>query len=59
MNLYARPETMNMKDRAQTLEVNSPAPEFTLPAANRPQHFSLRDLVLSGTVVLEFLRGTW
>jgi hypothetical protein len=48
-----------MKHRTQTLEVNSPALEFTLPAANRPQHFSLRDLVSSGTLVLEFLRGTW
>ncbi|HZQ19710.1 MAG TPA: hypothetical protein VFA90_13400 [Terriglobales bacterium] len=48
-----------MLDRTQTLRVGSPAPEFAVSAANREGMFSLRQLVSQGTVILEFLRGTW
>jgi peroxiredoxin len=48
-----------MSARTQTLEVNSHAPDFTLSAANRPQRFSLSELLSVGALVLEFLRGTW
>jgi hypothetical protein len=48
-----------MKDHTQTLQIGSPAPEFTLTAANREETFSLSDLISRGPLILEFLRGTW
>jgi hypothetical protein len=48
-----------MRDRTETLVAGSRAPEFELAAANREGAFSLRGLLTHGTVVLEFLRGTW
>jgi peroxiredoxin len=44
---------------SSTLEVGARAPEFTLAAANREGSVSLGELVTRGTVILEFLRGTW
>ena len=34
-------------------------PDFTLSAANRPGTFHLSEILNSGPVVVEFLRGTW
>jgi hypothetical protein len=34
-------------------------PGFTLRAANRDQEFALPDLLARGSLVIEFLRGTW
>jgi peroxiredoxin len=48
-----------MKDRTDTLAIGSLAPDFSLEAANRPGSFTLADLVSQGSLVLEFLRGTW
>ena len=48
-----------VRNRTETLEVGSPAPEFSLGAANREGVFTLGSLRLGGTLVLEFLRGTW
>ena len=48
-----------MKDRTETLEVGSRAPNFSLGAANREGIFTLDDLLAKGTLILEFLRGTW
>ncbi|MBV8894634.1 MAG: hypothetical protein JO266_22105 [Acidobacteria bacterium] len=48
-----------MQDRTQTLWVGSLAPDFSLPAGNREAEFSLRTLLEDGTVILEFVRGTW
>ena len=48
-----------MKNQTETLSVGSPAPLFTLPAANREGSFSLHDLISRGAVIVEFLRGTW
>ncbi|MGB9075008.1 MAG: hypothetical protein WCC22_20405 [Terriglobales bacterium] len=48
-----------MKDRTDTLETRSRAPEFSLGAANREGTFSLAGLLERGTLILEFLRGTW
>jgi hypothetical protein len=39
--------------------VGSRAPEFSLAAANREETFSLAGLLEQGTLILEFLRGTW
>lgn len=44
---------------SSTLKVGDTAPEFTLPAANLPQSVSLRVLLKSAPVIVEFLRGTW
>lgn len=41
------------------LTVGARAPDFTLPAANQPDSVSLYGLLKRGTVVVEFLRGTW
>jgi hypothetical protein len=49
----------NLRDRTDTLEVGSPAPGFSLAAANREGIFSLAQLLARGTLILEFLRGTW
>jgi peroxiredoxin len=48
-----------MKDRTDTLEVGSRAPQFSLAAANREGSFSLSGLLARGKIILEFLRGTW
>ncbi len=48
-----------MQNRTETLEVGSQAPEFSLSAANQDGQFSLRGLIEQGTLILEFLRGTW
>jgi peroxiredoxin len=48
-----------MRDHTETLQVGSQAPKFSLPAANREGEFSLSQLLQSGNLILEFLRGTW
>ena len=48
-----------MKNRTETLDVGSRAPEFSLDAANREGQISLKDLLAQGHLVLEFIRGTW
>ena len=48
-----------MKDRTETLEIGSIAPGFSLLAANRVGTFTLDGLLAQGTLILEFLRGTW
>jgi peroxiredoxin len=49
----------NMKNRTDTLEVGSRAPDFSLTAANREGTFNLAGLLAKGALILEFLRGTW
>ena len=48
-----------MRDQTETLRVGLRAPDFALPAANREGTISLESLLSKGTVILEFLRGTW
>jgi peroxiredoxin len=50
-----------VKDRTDTLEVGSKAPEFSLSAANREGVFTLAGFLAQGQspLILEFLRGTW
>jgi peroxiredoxin len=48
-----------MKNQTETLRIGSPAPAFTLDAANSDAKFSLSDLIARGAAVVEFLRGTW
>ena len=48
-----------MQERTETLRVGDRAPEFTLPAANRDESFSLSQMRQRGPVILEFVRGTW
>lgn len=48
-----------MKNRTDTLEAGARAPEFSLGAANREGTFTLSGLLERGTLILEFLRGTW
>jgi peroxiredoxin len=48
-----------MKNRTDTLEIGSRAPDFSLEAANAGGTFALSELLSQGTLVLEFLRGTW
>jgi peroxiredoxin len=48
-----------MKNQTETLSVGSPAPLFTLPAANREGSLSLSDQISRGALIVEFLRGTW
>jgi peroxiredoxin len=48
-----------MKDRTVTLAIGSRAPDFSLQAVNREGTFTLAGLLAQGTVILEFLRGTW
>ena len=50
---------LNMKNRTETLEIGSRAPDFSLGAANREGTFTLGGLLAQGTLILEFLRGTW
>ena len=56
---YSLTVEIEMADRTETLTVGSRAPEFSLVAANREESFSLSALRAQGTVILEFLRGTW
>jgi hypothetical protein len=46
-------------NRTDTLEIGSRAPDFALMAANRDGKFTLGSLLEHGTLILEFLRGTW
>jgi hypothetical protein len=48
-----------MQERTETLALGSRAPQFSLFAANREGSFSLSGLVAQGSLVIEFLRGTW
>jgi peroxiredoxin Q/BCP len=50
-----------LKDRTKTLEIGSRAPDFSLRAANRKSDevFTLAGFMAQGTLILEFLRGTW
>jgi hypothetical protein len=48
-----------MKNRTETLEIGSTAPNFSLGAANREGTFTLDGLVAQGKLLLEFVRGTW
>ena len=48
-----------MKNCTDTLEIGSRAPAFSLEAANREATFALDGLLAKGTLILEFLRGTW
>lgn len=50
---------MQMKDRTETLEIGSRAPDFSLAAANREGAFTLAGFLARGPLILEFLRGTW
>jgi hypothetical protein len=50
---------LNMKNRTETLELGSRAPDFSLGAANREGTFTLAGLLAQGMLILEFLRGTW
>lgn len=50
---------LGMKNRTETLEIGSRSPEFSLAAANRKGTFTLGGLLAQGTLILEFLRGTW
>jgi hypothetical protein len=48
-----------VKNRTDTLEIGSLAPEFSLGAANREGIFTLGGLLAQRKLILEFLRGTW
>jgi hypothetical protein len=48
-----------MEDSTDTLSLGSPAPMFTLSAANREGSFSITPLISRGALIVEFLRGTW
>jgi len=48
-----------MKNLTETLGIGSRAPEFLLAAANQDREFSLATLRARGSVIVEFLRGTW
>jgi len=50
---------LNMRNRTETLEIGSRAPDFSLGAANREGTFTLGGLLEQGALILEFLRGTW
>jgi len=50
---------VTVKNRTDTLEVGSQAPEFSLSAANREGSVTLAGLRERGPVIVEFLRGTW
>jgi hypothetical protein len=50
---------LSMQNRTDTLEIGSRAPDFSLGAANREGTFTLSGLIEKGTLILEFLRGTW
>jgi len=48
-----------MLDRTETLVVGARAPEFSLEAANRDGILTLSGFLKRGSLILEFLRGTW
>ncbi len=48
-----------MPMKSSTLQVGHKAPDFTLLAANLPQSVALTELLKSGPMIVEFLRGTW
>ena len=48
-----------MRNRTETLEIGSRAPDFSLRAANREGKFTLGAFIERGPLILEFLRGTW
>lgn len=48
-----------MQDYTATLQVGGRAPEFKLRAANRQDEYSLSELLANGSLIVEFLRGTW
>src|SRR5713101_6118074 len=48
-----------MLNRTETLTVGSRAPEFLSPVANRDGILSLSGFLSRGTLIVEFLRGTW
>jgi hypothetical protein len=51
---------LEMQNRTEALENGSPAPEFSLPSANREGSiFTLSTMLGRGPVMVEFLRGTW
>ena len=50
---------LKMKDRTETLQIGSVAPDFSLSAANREGGFTLGGFLRQGPLILEFLRGTW
>jgi peroxiredoxin len=50
---------LNMKNRTDTLEIGSRAPNFSLRAVNREGTFALDGFLSKGPLILEFLRGTW
>jgi peroxiredoxin len=41
------------------VRVGARVPDFTLPAANRSESYTLSKMLKHGPVVVEFLRGTW
>jgi len=48
-----------MARESSILRVGDAAPDFTLLAANLPQAVSLKELLKSAPMIVEFLRGTW
>jgi hypothetical protein len=52
-------QSNHMQDHTETLSVGARAPEFLLSAANREGILSLSGFLNRGTLILEFLRGTW
>ena len=56
---FAALESINMRDRTETLQVGSRAPEFALEAANRDGMFTMSGFLRRAILVVEFLRGTW
>jgi hypothetical protein len=48
-----------MLDHTETLKVGSRAPEFALAAANREGVLTLSGFLRRGTLIADFLRGTW
>jgi len=48
-----------VQNTTETLGIGSRAPEFRLTPANGVRPETLSDWTAKGTVVLEFLRGTW
>jgi hypothetical protein len=58
-DFFAVLESINMRDRTETLQVGSRAPEFALEAANRDGMFTMSGFLRRAILVVEFLRGTW
>ena len=50
---------MSDKSSTDTLKLGDVAPGFSLNAANRPEAYDLKNLIMRGPVIVEFLRGTW